>query len=90
MKFRPETELAIPFKRSKKTNLAFSKERCFEFCLKPFWMDHKTEMARKKKATASFLPETSPSITIVFQIIEVVRGKVSLVVHGLRSHNQNC
>ena len=70
MKFRPETELAITLKRSKKTNLAFSNERCFGLCLESFRIDHKTGMARKKKAAASFLPETSPSTAIVFQIIE--------------------
>ena len=58
---------------------------CFELLLR----DHKTEMARKKIATTHFLPETYPLEAIVFQIIEVERGRESRAPYGLRSQCQN-
>ena len=63
--FKPETELAIPFKRSKKIDFAFSREGSLEVCLESFQRNNMIEMTRKKIAAVYFLPKTPPSMAIV-------------------------
>ena len=59
-----------------------------ELCLESFWRDHNTEIVKKKIAASHFLPETSPSMAIVFQIVEGERAVEKVEAQGLRSHCQ--